>query len=212
MILSVILLVVVGVASGGLFVYKNYLVKQKEVLSESLKKVRNSFEQDTIDELELYDKRVAASKQVLDAHIVLSPLFALLGDLTIPGVQYTKFNHDTNEKGFFVKMSGIARDYRSIALQADVFNTAKGRSFKNVVFSNLTKDKNGYVSFDIEFTVDSGLLSYQKNVLTEESKAKTQPAPESLPPSSTPNVPNQSNQMQAVPPGTGTPAINNKTQ
>lgn len=175
MVFSVIILIVMGVASGGLFFYKSYLVKEKGILSASLEKVRDSFEKDTIEELELYDKRVSSAKQVLDGHIVLSPLFTLLGDLTIPGVQYNKFDHQTTEKGFFVKMSGIARDYRSIALQADVFNTANGRSFKNVVFSNLTRNKNNYVSFDVDFIVDPALISYQKNILLEPQTPKIQP-------------------------------------
>lgn len=167
LVLSVFLLIVVGVSSAGFFFYKNYLIKQKQVLSESLAKARDTFEKDTIDMLELYDKRVGAAKQVLDGHIVLSPLFVLLGDLTIPEVQYTKFEHTTTDKGFEVTMSGVAHDYRSIALQADAFNSAKGRSFKNVVFSNLTKNKNNSVGFDVEFIVDPSLLSYEKNVLRE---------------------------------------------
>ncbi len=172
-VIAVILMVLMGIASGGLFLYKNYLIKEKEVLSSSLLKVRDSFEKDTIDELELYDKRVGASKQILDGHIVLSPLFALLGELTIPEVQYTKFEHATTDKGFSVKVSGVSADYRSIALQADSFNSAKGRSFKNIVFSNLTKNKDNSVGFDLEFIVDPALLSYQKNVLIEGAKPKT---------------------------------------
>ena len=179
-VLSVLLLIIIAVASAGLFVYKSYLAKQKEVLSSSLEKVRDSFERDTISELELFDKRASAAKQVLSSHIVLSPMFELLGTLTIPSIQYTKFEHQTNEKGFFVKISGLARDY-----QADVFNSTKGRSFKNVVFSNLTRDKSNNVGFDLEFIVDPSLLSYEKNSLLEKSKVKvdlqqqpaTQPEP-----------------------------------
>jgi hypothetical protein len=174
-ILSVFILVVIGLASAGLFLYKNYLVNQKEVLSTSLEKVSASFEKDTIDELELYDKRSSAAKQVLNGHIVLSPMLSLLGSLTIPSIQYTKFQHETTEKGFFVKISGLARDYRSIALQADVFNSTKGRSFKNVVFSNLTTNKAGLVGFDLEFIVDPSLLSYEKNNLLEKAQVRTQP-------------------------------------
>jgi hypothetical protein len=176
-ILATLLLVVLSITAGGLYFYKGYLNQQKKVLSTSLEKVRATFEQDTISELELFDKRVSASKQVLNGHIVLSPMFTLLGNLTIPSIQYTKFSHETTEKGFFVKMSGVARDYRSIALQADVFNSAKGRSFRNVVFSNLTKDKNNAVGFDVEFIVDPSLLSYEKNTALEEVQAKTNPVP-----------------------------------
>jgi hypothetical protein len=76
----------------------------------------------------------------------------------------------------FVRMSGVARDYKSVALQASVFNSAKGRYFKNVVFSNLTKDnKNGYILFDLDFMVDPALLSYEKNSLLEKLRPQAQP-------------------------------------
>ncbi len=166
-ILTLVLLISMGIGSGALYLYKNYLITQKQVLSDSLQKISDSFEEKTIDKLALFDRRASASKQILASHIVLSPLFNLLGTLTIPQVQYTKFDHQTNEKGFFVKMSGVSRDYRSIALQADIFNGLKNHSFKNVIFSNLVKDKSGNVSFDIEFSVDPGLLSYEKNSLLE---------------------------------------------
>lgn len=172
-VITILLLVVMGIASGGLFLYKNYLINQKEVLSSSLIKVRDSFEKNTIDELDLFDKRTKAAKQILSSHIVLSPMFALLGSITIPQIQYTKFEHQTTDKGFSVKISGVARDYKSIALEADMFNSGNGRSFRNVVFSNLTKQINNYVGFDLTFDVDPALLSYEKNSLIELSGATT---------------------------------------
>jgi hypothetical protein len=199
-VLSFTILIIVGGLSIGLFLYKNYLTNQKEVLSASLEKVRNSFDKDTIDELELYDKRVSAAKKVLNNHVVLSPMFALLGNLTIPSIQYTRFDHQTNANGFLVKMSGVAVDYKSIALQADVFNSAKGRFFKNVIFSNLIKDKNNNIGFDIEFNVDPALLSYQKNMILEQVGAKTEAdkASGTIPEGSTDNV-TPSDQKATVP-------------
>jgi hypothetical protein len=164
MVVSVSILIVVILSTGGLFLYKNYLIKNKEALSSSLVKVRDSFDNDTIAELETYDKRSSTAKQILNNHIVLSPLFELINELTLSSIQYTKFDHNTANGIFSVKMSGIARDYRSIALQADVFNTGKGRKLKDIVFSNLTKDKNNYVTFDVEFTVDPSLLAYSNNL------------------------------------------------
>jgi hypothetical protein len=55
-----------------------------------------------------------------------------------------------------------------------VFNSAKGRFFKDVVFSNLIRDKGSSVTFNLEFTVDPTLLSYEKNVALEQIQAKTQ--------------------------------------
>lgn len=177
MVVSVFIFIVMCLAAGGLYWYKNYYLSvTKEQLSSSLAKVRESFDKDTITELEMYDKRTNVSRQILGGHIVLSPLFELVNTLTLSSIQYTKFEHTTLNNIFSVKMSGIARDYKAIALQADVFNTSKGKMFKDVIFSNLTKDKNNYVTFDVEFNVDPALLAYA-NILTNEAPVDTTTTP-----------------------------------
>lgn len=188
-IISIFLLIVTILISGGLFLYKNYLTQQQESLYTSLAINRDSFEKETIDELELFDKRTESAKQILNSHVVLSPIFALLGEITIPSIQYTNFEQQTNEKGFLVNMEGIARDYRSIALQSDMFNSTKGRSFKNVLFSNLTKDRNNNITFNLKFNVEPSLLSYEKNNLLEE--ANNSDANASVVPAETTNLDNQ---------------------
>ena len=164
MVVSVFILIAVVSSAVGLFLYKSYLEKNKEQLSASLSKVRDSFDSNTIAELEMYDKKSTISKSVLEGHLVLSPLFESINDLTLPSIQYTKFDHNTDNGVFIVKMSGVARDYKAIALQADVFNSDKGKMFKDIIFSNLTRDKNNYVTFNVEFTVDPALLSYSNNI------------------------------------------------
>ena len=165
MVVSLFILAVMLLSSGGLYLYKDYLIKNKAALSESLKKVKESFDKDTIAELEAYDKTTSVAKQILSEHIVLSPLFEKINELTLSSIQYTAFNHATKNNIFSVRMSGIAKDYKSIALQADVFSSDKGHMFQNVVFSNLTKDKNNFVTFDVEFDVDPLLLSYSNNII-----------------------------------------------
>lgn len=187
-IIVIFLLIVSVIISILLFVYKIYLTKQQESLSASLAVTRNSFEKATIDELELFDKRTQSAKEILRNHVVLSPMFALLGEITIPQIQYMKFEQQTNDKGFLVNIEGLALDYRSIALQADMFNSVKGRSFKDVLFSNLKKDKNNNISFDLKFNVEPGLLSYEKNNLLEQAKSSSD---FSVPVDSLPDLENQ---------------------
>lgn len=172
-IVTLFLLILSIVISGGLFLYKSYLTSQQQSLSESLTLTRDSFEKDTIDELDLFNKRTESAKQILGKHIVLSPMFSLLGEITIPQVQYISFEQQENEKGFLVNIEGVARDYRSIALQAGMFNTTKGRQFKNVLFSDLMKDKNNNVSFNLKFSVDPSLLSYGNSLNSVPSSLST---------------------------------------
>lgn len=164
-VVSIFIFITMLLAAGGLYFYRSYLKTNKENLSSTLFKMKESFNKETIIELETYDKRTKAIRDVLGNHIVLSPLFELMNELTLPSIQYVKFEHSTTNKVFSVELSGVARDYRSIALQADIFNTSKGAMFKDVIFSNLTKDKNNYITFDVEFNVDPSLLSYSNNIL-----------------------------------------------
>jgi len=154
--------------SIGLFFYKSFLLKQKDSLSSSLELAKNSFDKDTIDELSLFDKRLNVSKQILDEHIVLSPLFNLLGETTIPTIQYTEFKQININNLFQVEIKGIARDYRSIALQADLLNKVKGSHFRDVLFSNLVKDKNNNITFNLKFNILPELISYKNIVLNED--------------------------------------------
>lgn len=164
MVLAFLIFIIVGLFSGGLYFYKSYLTNQKKVLVANLEQVKNSFSQETIKELDTFSKRINLSKDILSNHLVLSPMFELLGELTIPSIQYTQFNHEYKNGEFIVNISGLSYDYHSIALQANVFDGDKSQSFKDVVFSNLSTDQNNHVTFDLSFKVDPTLLSYETNL------------------------------------------------
>lgn len=169
MVGSIIILSIMAFYSLGLFLYKSYLSNKKEEASSLLLQMHDNFNKDTISGLELYNKRAVIAKQILSNHVVLSPLFKLINEITLSSIQYTKFSHETANNVFSVKMSGIAHDYKSIALQADVFNTSKGRMFKDVVFSNLIKTPNNSITFDVNFNVDPELLSYTNYIVNEQA-------------------------------------------
>jgi hypothetical protein len=202
-VVTFILLVLVILGSVGLFFYKNYLLSQIESLSASLVRAQGYFDAETINELDMYSKRSATAKTVLNNHIIISPLFALLSEITIPSIQYTSFDHKTSGDLFSVSISGIARDYRSVAIQAEVFNSSKGRYLKNVVFSNLNRDKSGYITFNLAFDVDKTLLSYQ-----EDSVLKSKNPSENLPkPQTVQNIINASSTENATSTPTSNPSI-----
>jgi hypothetical protein len=170
-IITTFLFILSILASGGLFGYKLYLEKQREGLSSSLLATRDSFEKETINELNSFYKKTESAKEVLGSHVALSPVFKLIGDITIPQVQYLRFEEQINEKGVLtVNISGIAKDYRSIALQSDVFSSPKGIAFNNVLFSNLIKDKNDNVNFNLKFNIDQKVFSYEKSISSEKNE------------------------------------------
>lgn len=169
-LISVFLLIVTILAAGGVYLYKSYLKQDEVKLSSQLSKTRDTFERDTLEELELFNKRSESASKILANHLVLSPLFTRLAEITIPSVQYKTFEYQTGSSAYTVSIKGLAKDYRSIAQQSDAFNTTKGRSFKNVLFSDLTRDRNNYVTFSLAFEIEPELLSFEKSLMIPASK------------------------------------------
>lgn len=160
-------------AAAGLYFYKANLVKNITSESAQLDAARNAFEPSLITTLQTLNRRITDANLLLNNHIVVSPIFAALQVNTLKSVQFTKFSYvsptDTTTP-IEVKMSGVARDYSSIALQSD--QLATNPNIHNSIFSNLVLDqKTGMVSFDLTFTIDQSLVRFVDNLnnLTDNS-------------------------------------------
>ncbi len=168
-LISVFVLGTVLVGSGGLFFYKSVLGKNLIRMESDLNLAKNRFEPSKINQLQVLDKRLKASTQILGKHIAISPIFTALQEITMKTVRFSKFDYILDaEKGMKVgvRMSGIATSYRTIALQSDLF--AKNEYFINPVFSNLSLDNSGNVLFDLEFLVDPTFIDYKDMLLRKE--------------------------------------------
>ncbi len=168
MIVSVIILFTVIIASGGLYFYKTSVAKSIVQMENDLNLAKNRFEPAKITQLQDLDKRLRASSEILSKHIAITPIFKVLGDITMKTVRYTEFTYESgNDQNadILVSMKGEAVGYRSIALQADLFT--KEKRIVNPVFSNLTLDNNGNVIFDLRFSVSADLVNYKDTLLTE---------------------------------------------
>jgi len=156
--------------TGGLYFYKGVVSKNIVSMQSTLTLAQNRFEPSKIVELQVLDKRLKAASEILSKHVVTTPIFEILEQITMKTVRYTKFNYELatekNKNGNVnIKMSGIAVGYRSIALQSDLF--AKNKNLIDPLFSNLTLDNNGNVVFDLEFSVDPSFVNYKQMLLTQ---------------------------------------------
>ena len=167
-VVSIFILFTVAISTGGLYFYKETLLKNISQMANDLDLAKNRFEPSKITELQTLDKRLRISSEILGNHISLTPIFQVLSDLTMKSVRYTRFGYDMGtEKNakITIKMGGVAVGYRSVALQSDLF--AKNKNLIDPVFSNLTLDQNGNVLFDLEFSVDPVFVNYKQTLLTE---------------------------------------------
>ena len=164
---SIFILFAVLLATVGLYFYKGIENKNITDLGNNLTLAESRFEPSDITKLQVLDKRLRASTEILDQHIAVTPIFSALEQLTLKTVRYTKFSYTvgTDKNATVdVQMSGQAIGYRSVALESDLLATDK--NFINPVFSNLTLDNSGNVLFDLDFSVDPSLVNYKQSLLT----------------------------------------------
>ena len=154
------------VAAGGLYFYKGILTSQISDMSQSLERSKAAFEPSLISSLQILDKRLSSSKEILSSHVTVSPIFKSLEELTLKSIRFTKFTYALSTTGtskIAVKMSGqTSSGYTPIALQSN--KLSENKYVKDIVFSNLTLLQNGGVSFDLDFNVDSNFILFEKNI------------------------------------------------
>ncbi len=182
MILSMFVLITVLVASAALFFYKGIAARSLLTMKNNLTLAQNRFEPSKIKELQVLDKRLNASNQILSKHIAITPIFEALQAVTMKSVRYTKFTYaygEGKDATIHVKMSGVTLGYSFLALQSDLF--AQNKNFIEPVFSNLNLLENGNVAFDLDFAVDPSFVDYKLMLLTDQKGATDQSAPIPLP-------------------------------
>lgn len=158
-VISIFLAVVAIVVYAGLFVYQSVLKNQIDGLAASLGRARGAFETNLIAELQAVDARLITGDMLLKQHRALSPLFTLLEESTVQTIRYNNFALKAESGGVYgVTLRGEADDYASIALQSDIFS--KNKYIQDHIFSNLTLNQDGRVSFDFSAKINAVLLLY----------------------------------------------------
>ncbi|MCC7436787.1 hypothetical protein IT402_02860 [Candidatus Nomurabacteria bacterium] len=165
-LLAGVTLIGTAVAFGGVFLYQKQLTLQKTKLEQSISEARNGIGTDFVADMSRLNLRINGVKDIINNHIVITPIFKSLEASTLKSVQYKDFDYTIVEgatKGsqtVSVEMKGAAKNYGTIALQSDAFST--NTLIKNPVFSNLTiDDKTKTVNFKLSFNVSMSDLSYQ---------------------------------------------------
>ena len=144
----------------GIFGYKYYLNYMIEKMGVDLENARTALQSETIGELISLDNRLNSTKELISSHKVLSPMFEFLETATPNSVRFTSFSYESDEMGLKIILRGEARGYSALALLSDTFN--KSGHFRNPVFSNLSLNERGDVSFSFDATVDNSIVSYER--------------------------------------------------
>lgn len=184
-LLTVVVVVATIISFIGVYLYEQSLAGQKAKLEQSINDARNGIGTDFLADMKRLNSRISGVKTLLAGHIVVSPIFAALESTTLRSVQYRSFTYefrtDSTSKAQVVQvsLSGVAKNYSTIALQSDAFTQSS--LIKNPVFSGLTvDDKTSNVAFKLTFDVSPSDLSFQSFIDAKKGTGQV-----TLPPSGT---------------------------
>ncbi|MFA6430546.1 MAG: hypothetical protein WC229_01485 [Candidatus Paceibacterota bacterium] len=172
LLLSIIVFLVSLGLGGWIFIQKDLLVKNIAAAEEIIKANKGAFELDTIESMIRLDSRIKISKGLLASHISVSPIFSFLEDKTLKSVRFKTFSFssagkdESGAQSIKLTMTGQARDFKTIALQAEEFGNVNYRNIiKNPVFADLNLTSDGSVSFSASMLVIPSFLSYSKSIV-----------------------------------------------
>lgn len=174
--IGIIVFVISAGLALGVYFYEANLSKQLTDKQLQLNNARNILESPLIGEAKTLGRRISDTNQILSSHIIVSPIFEALQLNTLKSLQFNHFSYTvpTDPTGkISVEMTGVARDYTSIALESD--QLAKNKDIQNPLFSGLALDaKTGNVTFSLNFTVTPEFVNFANHLSDYQTSSTTQ--------------------------------------
>ena len=160
LIISIILVVLTGLAYGGLFYYQEYFLKvQKDDLQAQIDKVNSQrdfeFEKEFKDMGAFYESIKSLEKN----HVYATRLFEALEELTLPKVQYLRL--EANFISGKVSLPALAADFDSTYKQ--IFVLKEDSRIREVSSSGSSRDSNNQISFNLNLSFDQNFLKGEYN-------------------------------------------------
>ena len=175
LLLSIILFITAVTLALGVWLWQKSLISQIEKDKAALVAAKDSYEEDTINNLVRLNNRIEESKTLLSQHLAVSPVFTLLEENTLKNVRLKNMKFSDGIDGKInVNLSGTAASYDVLSKQSDAFGSESLRKFiSQPVVSGFSPTADGSVSFDFTASVNSSLVSYSNTVNSGASQTTT---------------------------------------
>ncbi|MFA6408073.1 MAG: hypothetical protein WCW36_01175 [Candidatus Paceibacterota bacterium] len=150
----------------GVFFYGRILAVDLAAKDAALVKAEAAIDQDTVKGFVQLRDRLNASQALLESHIALSGFFSVL-ETTLPAtVRFSTLHISIDDAGTAtVEGAGVSKSFNALSVASAAF-AADGR-IKDVIFSNMSINKNSSVSFDFSATLDPKLLVFSPSAKAE---------------------------------------------
>lgn len=162
-------LVGVAVVGAGLtFGYSTYLNSLRDARKATLASAEDNISKAEVEDFIRLRNRIQASEALLNQHVVISRFFDVLEETTLKNVRFQSLTASVgNDRVTKIEMRGIARSFNALAAESSAF--AAEKRIKRAIFSNISADKNGVVTFALKAELDSKLVTLSGDARVQEN-------------------------------------------
>lgn len=151
-------------AYGGLYFYNASLTKELKNKTEGVNKTKIALAQSPeIEQAKTFRERTVLVKELLNAHVAVSPIFDIIANNTLGSIEYSEFSFKHNNTKWQLELSGEAPSYASLAYQADVFK-GNAADFNDFKISDIKLTETGSVTFRLKVSFSLEQVSYVKQI------------------------------------------------
>ncbi len=173
LLVSIIIFLVSLGLGGYVLLEKNILIQKISADQATIETNKSGLVSDsiTVESLVQLNSRINVAKVLLSKHVAISPIFNFLQTATLKSVRFKNFTFSAATKNtdgttkISVQMSGVAKDWETVASQADEFGkTDYNKIITEPKVSNLGLNIDGSVSFLFTAYVTTDYLKYSNNM------------------------------------------------
>jgi hypothetical protein len=174
-LLAYAILAIVFALALGVFFYGRILAASAATKDVALKSAEANIDPATVENFVRLRNRLSASASLLGGHIAFSGFFSTVEQLLPATTRFSSLHLSRSETGVAkVEGAGVAASFNALAATSNAF-AADGR-IKDAIFSNISVNNNGSVSFALSATLDPKLIQFTPTALLP-SAAATPTAP-----------------------------------
>jgi hypothetical protein len=171
-----IFLFVMSIGSyAGLSFYEGTLSSEVVKTAESIASTQREFLQSPeINEAKVFRARADLARELLNQHIVISPVFSFLSSSTLGSILYDSFAFKRDKGNWALSLTGESPSYASLAYQADVLSKKnKENEFVSFSITNIALTKSGTVTFALSVEFAQNQLLYASKAASPEEGIPT---------------------------------------
>lgn len=151
---AVLFLVAVGIAYGGIVLYRRSLAERLIGLSRELGQQEEKLDPKDINEIARVDKGLATARSLLSRHVHVSQFFRLLEQNVLPSVYFESFTHAFSSEA--AQITGVADGFVSLDRQIEQFQSRS--LIKSVALKDASIAEDGSIHFSLMLDPDPNLF------------------------------------------------------